>query len=230
MSVKIRLARKGRTKLAYYHIVVADSRSPRDGRFIEKIGIYNPLTDPATIDVNFEKALGWLHKGAQPTDTCRAILKYKGVMMKKHLLEGVKKGAFDEAEADRRFNEWLKGKDEKIEAKKSGLEKKGEETRKQRLEAETTVKEARAAAYAKKLAALAAEAEAAAKAAAAPPEAVAEVAAEKVAEPVEETITEAVAEVEVNAEVETEEVAEPEVEAPAAEAKKETAEEKEKTE
>jgi len=230
MSVKIRLARKGRTKLAYYHIVVADSRSPRDGRFIEKIGIYNPLTDPATIDVNFEKALGWLHKGAQPTDTCRAILKYKGVMMKKHLLEGVKKGAFDEAEADRRFNEWLKGKDEKIEAKKSGLEKKGEETRKQRLEAETTVKEARAAAYAKKLAALAAEAEAAAKAAAAPPEAVAEVAAEKVAEPVEETITEAVAEVEVNAEVETEEVAEPEVEAPAAEVKEETAEEKEKTE
>jgi small subunit ribosomal protein S16 len=230
MSVKIRLARKGRTKLAYYHIVVADSRSPRDGRFIEKIGIYNPLTDPATIDVNFEKALGWLHKGAQPTDTCRAILKYKGVMMKKHLLEGVKKGAFDEAEADRRFNEWLKGKDEKIEAKKSGLEKKGEETRKQRLEAETTVKEARAAAYAKKLAALAAEAEAAAKAAAAPPEAVAEVAAEKVAEPVEETIAEAVAEVEVKAEVETEAVAEPEVEAPVAEAKEETAEEKEKTE
>jgi small subunit ribosomal protein S16 len=220
MSVKIRLARKGRTKLAYYHIVVADSRSPRDGRFIEKIGIYNPLTDPATIDVNFEKALGWLHKGAQPTDTCRAILKYKGVMMKKHLLEGVKKGAFDEAEADRRFNEWLKGKDEKIEAKKSGLEKKGEETRKQRLEAETTVKEARAAAYAKKLAALAAEAEAAAKAAAAP-EAVAEVAAEAVAEPVEETVAEAVTEVEAKAE--------PEVEAPAAEAE-ETAEEKEKAE
>jgi small subunit ribosomal protein S16 len=216
MSVKIRLARKGRTKLAYYHIVVADSRSPRDGRFIEKIGIYNPLTDPATIDVNFEKALGWLHKGAQPTDTCRAILKYKGVMMKKHLLEGVKKGAFDEAEADRRFNEWLKGKDEKIEAKKSGLEKKGEETRKQRLEAETTVKEARAAAYAKKIAALAAEAEAAAKAAAAP-EAVAEVAAEAVAEPVEETVAEVKA------------AAEPEVEAPAADAE-ETAEEKEKAE
>jgi small subunit ribosomal protein S16 len=123
MSVKIRLARKGRTKLAYYHIVVADSRSPRDGRFIEKIGIYNPRTDPATIDVNFEKALGWLENGAQPTETCRAILKYKGVMMKKHLIEGVKKGAFDEAEADRRFNEWLKGKEEKIEAKKSGLEK-----------------------------------------------------------------------------------------------------------
>jgi len=233
MSVKIRLARKGRTKLAYYHIVVADSRSPRDGRFIEKIGIYNPLTDPATIDVNFEKALGWLHNGAQPTDTCRAILKYKGVMMKKHLLEGVKKGAFDEAEADRRFNEWLKGKDEKIEAKKSGLEKKGEETRKQRLEAETAVKETRAAAYAKKLAAIAAAAEAAAKAAAAP-EAAAEVAAEPKAEAAAETAAEPVAvaetEVEVKAEVESEPVAEVETEAPAAEAKEETAEETEKTE
>jgi len=167
MSVKIRLARKGRKKQAYYHVVVADSRSPRDGRFIEKIGIYNPLTDPATIDINFEKALGWLQNGAQPTDTCRAILKYKGVMMKKHLLEGVKKGAFDEAEADRRFNEWLKGKEEKIELKKSGLEKKGEELRKKKLEAEKEVKEARAAEIAKKAAALAAEAEAAAKAAAA---------------------------------------------------------------
>jgi small subunit ribosomal protein S16 len=167
MSVKIRLARKGRKKQAYYHVVVADSRSPRDGRFIEKIGVYNPLTDPATIDINFEKALGWLQNGAQPTDTCRAILKYKGVMMKKHLLEGVKKGAFDEAEADRRFNEWLKGKEEKIELKKSGLEKKGEELRKKKLEAEKEVKEARAAEIAKKAAALAAEAEAAAKAAAA---------------------------------------------------------------
>lgn len=167
MSVKIRLARKGRKKQAYYHVVVADSRSPRDGRFIEKIGVYNPLTDPATIDINFEKALGWLQNGAQPTDTCRAILKYKGVMIKKHLLEGVKKGAFDEAEADRRFNEWLKGKEEKIELKKSGLEKKGEELRKKKLEAEKAIKEARAEELAKKAAALAAEAEAAAKAAAA---------------------------------------------------------------
>ncbi len=223
MSVKIRLARKGRTKLAYYHIVVADSRSPRDGRFIEKIGIYNPRTDPATIDINFEKALGWLQNGAQPTETCRAILKYKGVMMKKHLLEGMKKGAFDEAEADRRFNEWLKGKEEKIEAKKSGLEKKGEETRKQRLEAETAIKETRAAEYAKKLAALAAEAEAAAKAAAAP-------------EAGPEVITETVAEVVTEAEVKAEAIAEAEVkpeavtEAPAAETKEDTAEEKEKTE
>ena len=183
MSVKIRLARKGRKKQAFYHVVVADSRSPRDGRFIEKIGVYNPLTDPATIDINFEKALGWLQNGAQPTDTCRAILKYKGVMMKKHLLEGVKKGAFDEAEADRRFNEWLKGKEEKIELKKSGLEKIGEELRKKKLDAEKAVKEARAAEIAKKAAALAAEAEAAAKAAAAEAagEATAEAAAEEAA-------------------------------------------------
>jgi small subunit ribosomal protein S16 len=201
MSVKIRLARKGRKKQAYYHVVVADSRSPRDGRFIEKIGIYNPLTDPATIDINFEKALGWLQKGAQPTDTCRAILKYKGVMMKKHLLEGVRKGAFDEAEADRRFNEWLKGKEEKIELKKSGLERIGEELRKKRLDAEQVIKEARAAEYARKAAALAAEAEAAAKAAAAAeaPE-VAEVAEEAVTEvseaaaDVKETVEEVVAE------------------------------------
>jgi len=174
MSVKIRLARKGRKKQAYYHVVVADSRSPRDGRFIEKIGVYNPITDPATIDINFEKALGWLQNGAQPTDTCRAILSTKGVLLKKHLNEGVKKGAFDEAEADRRFNEWLKKKEDQVEALKSGLEKKGEETRKQRLEAEKVIKENRAAEYAKKLAAQAAEAEAAAKAAAAPAETVAE--------------------------------------------------------
>ncbi len=218
MSVKIRLARKGRKKQAYYHVVVADSRSPRDGRFIEKIGIYNPITDPATIDINCEKALGWLQKGAQPTDTCRAILKYKGGMMKKLLMEGVKKGAFDEAEADRRFNEWVKGKDEKIEMKKSGLEKLGEDARKRRLEAEKAIKEARAAEYAKKLAALAAEAEAAAKAsvAAETPEVVAEEVAAEATE-VAETAAE-----EVSAQTETE--------APAEEAREDSAEETAKTE
>jgi len=247
MSVKIRLARKGRKKQAYYHVVVADSRSPRDGRFIEKIGVYNPLTDPATIDINFEKALGWLQKGAQPTETCRAILKYKGVMMKKHLLEGVKKGAFDEAEADRRFNAWLKTKEETIELKKSGLEKLGEDVRKKRLEAETAIKEARAAEYARKVAALAAEAEAAARAAAAPEtteeapveetaEAVEETPAEVTAEAVEESPAEVAAEAveETPAEVTAEATAEPEAaaeeEAPAAETKEEKAEENEKTE
>ncbi len=222
MSVKIRLARKGRKKQAYYHVVVADSRSPRDGRFIEKIGIYNPITDPATIDINFEKALGWLQKGAQPTETCRAILKYKGVMMKKHLIEGVKKGAFDEAEADRRFNEWLKGKDEQIEMKKSGLEKLGEDIRQKRLEAEKAIKEARAAEYAKKLAAIAAEAEAAARAAAAP-----EATVEAVAEAADEVAAE-----ETVAEVPAEAAAEPvaEDEAPEADTKEDTAEETEKAE
>lgn len=167
MSVKIRLARKGRKKQAYYHIVVADSRSPRDGRFIERIGMYNPITDPATIEIDFEKALGWLQNGAQPTDTCRAILSYKGVLLKKHLLEGVKKGAFDEAEAEKRFNAWMLKKEEEIESKKSSIEKKSEDNRKKRLDAEKAVKEARAEELAKKQAALAAEAEAAAKAAAA---------------------------------------------------------------
>ena len=101
MPVKIRLARHGRKRHAFYHIVVADSRAPRDGRLIERIGSYNPNTNPATIELDFDKALNWLKNGAQPTDTCRAILSYKGVLMKKHLLEGVKKGAFDEAEAEK---------------------------------------------------------------------------------------------------------------------------------
>ena len=111
MPVKIRLTRHGRKRYAYYHIVVADSRAPRDGRYIERIGSYNPNTNPATIDLNVDKALTWLGQGAQPTDTARAILSYKGVMMKKHLLEGVKKGAFDEAEAERRFNKWMEEKE-----------------------------------------------------------------------------------------------------------------------
>ena len=113
MAVKIRLARHGKKGYAFYHIVAADSRAPRDGKFIEKLGTYNPNTNPATIDLNFEKALGWLLKGAQPTDTCRAILSYKGVMYKKHLLGGVAKGAFTEAEAEARFNKWLEAIAEK---------------------------------------------------------------------------------------------------------------------
>lgn len=160
MAVKIRLAKKGRKKLAYYHIVVADSRSPRDGRYIEKIGIYNPVTDPATIELDFNRALDWLQNGAQPTDTCRAILSYKGVLLKKHLLEGVKKGAFDEAEAERRFNEWIKLNEEKIDSKKSRLEKVQDDSKKKRIEAEKLINEARAAELAKKNAELAAKAEA----------------------------------------------------------------------
>ena len=160
MAVKIRLARKGRKRKAYYHIVVADSRSPRDGRYIEMIGMYNPLTNPATIELNFDKALGWLQNGALPTETCRAILSYKGVLMKKHLLEGVKKGAFDEAEANKRFETWMKQNEEKIEAKKSGLEKSQDDELTRRLAAEKKINEARATRLAKKQAELAARAEA----------------------------------------------------------------------
>lgn len=160
MAVKIRLAKKGRKKLAYYHIVVADSRSPRDGRYIEKIGKYNPVTDPATIELDFDRALGWLQNGAQPTETCRAILSYKGVLLKKHLLEGVKKGAFEEAEAERRFNEWMKQNEEKIDSKKSRLEKAQDDYRKNRIEAERLINEARAAELARRNAELAAKAEA----------------------------------------------------------------------
>jgi len=152
MAVKIRLARKGRKKLAFYHIVVADSRSPRDGRFIEKLGSYDPNTNPATIDLDFDKALGWLLNGAQPTDTCRAILSYRGVMMKKHLLEGVKKGAFDEAEADKRFNEWLINKEKAIDMKRSSLVQSGEEKKRKRIEEEKLINETRAAELAKKMA------------------------------------------------------------------------------
>jgi small subunit ribosomal protein S16 len=164
MAVKIRLARKGRKKLAFYHIVVADSRSPRDGRYIEKIGSYNPVTNPATIELDFDKALGWLQNGALPTDTCRAILSYKGVLMKKHLLEGVVKGAFDDAEATKRFDEWIKQNEAKIEAKKSNLEKSQDDELDKKLSVEKRVNEARVAKLAKKNADLAAKAAAGDKA------------------------------------------------------------------
>jgi small subunit ribosomal protein S16 len=150
MAVKIRLARKGRKKLAFYHIVVADSRSPRDGRYIEKIGSYNPVTNPATIELDFDKALGWLQNGALPTDTCRAILSYKGVMLKKHLLEGVKKGAFDEAEATKRYETWMAQNEAKIESKKSGLEKSRDDQLDKQLTAEKRINDARLAKIAKR--------------------------------------------------------------------------------
>jgi len=170
MAVRIRLARKGRKRKAYYHIVVADSRSPRDGRYIEMIGMYNPITNPATIELNFDKALGWLQNGAIPTETCRAILSYKGVLIKKHLLEGVKKGAFDDAEATKRFETWMKQNEEKIEAKKSGLEKSQDDEVGKRLTQEKKINEARAARLAKRQAELAAKAEAEANPVPAPAE------------------------------------------------------------
>jgi small subunit ribosomal protein S16 len=114
MSVKIRLARRGRTKKPFYHIVVADSRSPRDGRFIEKIGSYNPLTQPATIEVDREKAFEWLQNGAQPSDTVRSILRFKGVMYRMHLQKGVRKGVLTQEQADAKYNEFIAEKDAKI--------------------------------------------------------------------------------------------------------------------
>jgi len=182
MAVKIRLARKGRKRTAFYHIVVADSRSPRDGRYIERIGNYNPRTNPATIELDFDKALGWLQKGALPTETCRAILSYKGVLLKKHLLEGVKKGAFDEAEANRRFEAWMKQNEEKIESKKSSIEKSKDADVSKRLLAEKKVNEERAARLAKKQAELAAKEQAETASEEAPAEASAETSAETSAE------------------------------------------------
>jgi len=114
MSVKIRLQRKGRKKRPFYHIVVADSRSPRDGRYIDRLGLYNPMTKPATIELDREKAYDWLEKGAQPTDTARAILRFKGVYYKRHLMRGVKKGALTVEEANAKYEAWVKEKEDKI--------------------------------------------------------------------------------------------------------------------
>ena len=114
MSVKIRLQRHGRKKAPFYHIVIADSRAPRDGKFIEKIGTYNPMTKPATIDVDRDKAFDWLQKGAQPTDTVRAILRFKGVMYRKHLTRGVAKGSLSEEQAMEKYNTWIDAKEKNI--------------------------------------------------------------------------------------------------------------------
>ena len=159
----MRLQRHGRKGYAYYHIVIADSRAPRDGRFIERIGSYNPNTNPATVSLKIDKALYWIQTGAQPTDTCRAILSYKGVLLKKHLLEGVKKGAITEDVAKQRFEAWLQEKASKVEAKRNSLAQADRNDIKTRLEEEAKVKEAKAAAVAQKQAEARA-AEAAAKA------------------------------------------------------------------
>lgn len=144
MPTKIRLQRFGKKRHAYFHLVIADSRAPRDGKFIERIGSYNPNTNPATIEVEFEKALNWLKKGAQPTDTARAILSYSGVLYKNHLDRGVLKGAFSQEDADAKFEEWKKEKEAKIEAKRGKLSSSKEEEMKKRLEAEKEVNKKRA--------------------------------------------------------------------------------------
>lgn len=179
MPVKIRLARRGKKGYAYYHIVVADSRAPRDGKFIEQIGTYDPNKNPAVITLSVDKAVDWLQKGAQPTDTTRAILSYKGVLYKKHLLGGVKKGAFTMEEAEAKFAKWLSEKEAQVNAKRTKLSDAEQAEAKARLAAEAKVKEERAKATAAKKA----EAEAAAAPA---EEAVAEEAAEAPAEEVAE--------------------------------------------
>jgi len=117
MAVKMRLQRKGRRKRPFYHIVVADGRAPRDGRFIERLGSYNPMTKPATIEIDRDKAFDWLQKGAQPTDTVRAILRFKGVYYKRHLMRGVAKGALTEEQAEAKYQEWIDAKESKIAAR-----------------------------------------------------------------------------------------------------------------
>jgi small subunit ribosomal protein S16 len=214
MATKIRLQRHGKKGSPFYYIVVADARAPRDGRFIERLGSYNPNTNPATIDINFDKTLDWVNSGAQPTDTCRAILSYKGVMYKKHLQGGVKKGALTEDQAVAKFEAWLEQKAGKITGKKENLGKAKDDARKAALAAEAKKKEEKAAAIVAKNT---------------PPAEEVEVAEEEVADeaPVAEAETETpVAEAEVETPAAAEEVeapaAETETEAPAAETETET--------
>ena len=164
MATKIRLQRHGHKNYAFYPIVIADSRAPRDGKFIERIGSYNPNTNPATISLNFERALYWVNVGAQPTDTVRTILSKEGVLLMKHLMGGVKKGAFDEAEAQRRFDAWKAKKEAAVSAVRTSEAAKKEAAAKQRLAEEQAKNQAKAEAVAKKkaeAAAAAAEAQAA---------------------------------------------------------------------
>ena len=143
MPVKIRLQRHGRSKRPFYHIVVADSRNRRDGKFIERIGDYNPLSIPATINLNVDRAFEWVMNGAQPTDTVRKMLTFKGVMYKKHLQRGVTKGAFDQEEADKRFNEWAEAKMSKVQERMALELKKIEDKRAKRNEDESAKRSAK---------------------------------------------------------------------------------------
>ncbi|WP_179337173.1 30S ribosomal protein S16 [Winogradskyella ludwigii] len=146
MPVKIRLQRHGKKGKPYYWIVAADSRAKRDGKYLEKLGAYNPNTNPATIELNIEGAVQWLQNGAQPTDTAKAILSYKGAMLKHHLAGGVRKGALTEEQAETKFNAWLEEKTAKVEAKSEGLSKADADAKAKALEAEKAINEARIAA------------------------------------------------------------------------------------
>lgn len=172
MSVKIRLQRHGKKGKPFYWIVAADARAKRDGKFLEKIGTYNPNTNPATIDLNLDSAVQWLHNGAQPTDTARAILSYKGALLKHHLDGGVRKGALTQEQADAKLATWLEEKSSKVDAKKDGLSKAQADAKAKALKAEQEVNAKRLAAAEE--AAKAAEAAAAEEAAEAATEEVAE--------------------------------------------------------
>ncbi len=145
MAVKIRLARHGKKRKPFYHIVVADGRAPRNGKYIEKLGIYNPVTNPATIELDFDRASYWMGNGAIPTDTCNAILRYKGVLYKKHLDGGVRKGALTQEQADAKLEAWLSEKAAKIDSKITKLADNKDADKKAKLEAEIKVKAAVAA-------------------------------------------------------------------------------------
>jgi small subunit ribosomal protein S16 len=184
MSVKIRLQRHGKKGKPFYWVVAADARSKRDGKYLEKIGTYNPNTNPATVELNLDSAVKWLHNGAQPTDTAKAILSYKGALLKHHLDGGVRKGALTQEQADAKLAAWLEEKAAKVNAKKDGLSKAQADVKAKALKAEKEVNAKRIAA--------AAQAEADAIAAATP--AVEEEVAEEVTEAQEEVAVEAVAE------------------------------------
>ena len=180
MPVKIRLQRHGKKGKPFYWVVAADARAKRDGRYLEKLGTYNPNSNPATVDIQIDHAVSWLEKGAQPTDTARTLLSYKGVMLKHHLNGGVRKGALTQKEADKKLAAWLEEKDAKIQAKKDGLTQADADTKAKRLADEIAVSDKRLA----DAAALEAEAEAAEAAATAA--AAEEAAAETTDEVVEE--------------------------------------------
>ena len=166
MATKIRLQRHGKKGKPFYHVVAADARAKRDGRFIEKIGTYNPNTNPATIEVKHDRALYWLGVGAQPTDTARAILKHTGAIYHNHLLKGVAKGAITEAEATKKFEAWYSEKQSKIDAKRKNLTSAAEKEQAALISAEKKISEERAAKIAAAASEMAAEAEAVAEAAA----------------------------------------------------------------
>jgi len=145
MATRIRLQRHGKKGKPFFHLVAADSRAKRDGKFIEKLGTYNPTANPAVIDINFDATLAWVQTGAEMSDTARAILSYKGVLYKNHLLNGVKKGALTAEQVEERFNKWLADKSAKIEGKISGLAKNAEKEKADRLAAEVAANAAKAA-------------------------------------------------------------------------------------